>query len=88
MLEDFGGFAQTYGVELLYDTPPKISSADVASYVKKRCLGAELANNGENDRSLYFFIGTILSNLRTLICPHKLLTSGSTLHPRRKARKV
>jgi len=37
MVDAPGGFAQTYGVELLYDTLPKISRTEIARYVKKRC---------------------------------------------------
>ena len=55
MVENPGGFAQTYGVELLYDTPPRMSRAAIARSVKKRCPSAELADGEDNDKSLHFF---------------------------------
>jgi hypothetical protein len=54
MVEAPGGFAQTYGVQLLYETPPKISRTEIARYVAKRCPSAELADGEENDKSLHF----------------------------------
>jgi Domain of unknown function (DUF4261) len=53
MADDSGGFARTYGVELLYESLPKISGMEIARCVKKRCPGAELAN--EDSLSLIFF---------------------------------
>jgi hypothetical protein len=53
MVEAPGGFAQTYGVELLYDALPKISRTEIARCVKERCPRAELAGDGE--KPLLFF---------------------------------
>jgi Domain of unknown function (DUF4261) len=55
MVETPGGFVQTYGVELLYETLPKIPRTEIARCVKKCCPGAELASDGEKDQSLLFF---------------------------------
>jgi hypothetical protein len=55
MVENPGGFAQTYGVELLYHMPSRISRAAIARSVKKRCPSAELADGEDNDKSLHFF---------------------------------
>lgn len=53
MVEAPGGFAQTYGVELLYETLPKISRTEIARCVKERCPGAELV--GDSEKPLLFF---------------------------------
>jgi hypothetical protein len=42
MVEAPGGFGQTYGVELFYESFPKISRTEIARCVKERCPGAEL----------------------------------------------
>jgi hypothetical protein len=55
MVEAPGSFAQTYGVELLYETLPKISRTEIAECVTKRCPGAELAGDGKKDQALLFF---------------------------------
>ena len=54
MVEAPGGFAQTYGVELLYDALPRISRTEIARFVKKHCPGSELADNESSAKSLYF----------------------------------
>jgi Domain of unknown function (DUF4261) len=63
MVEAPGGFAQTYGVELLYETLPKVSRTEIARCVKKRCPGAELAGDGKKDQALLFFHSDHLVNL-------------------------
>ncbi len=65
MVETPGGFSQTYGVELLYDTPRKISRLEIARSVKKRCPSVELAVGVEIDKSLHFFHPDHLVILRT-----------------------
>jgi hypothetical protein len=54
MVEAPGGFAQTYGVELLYETFPKISRTEIARCVKERCPGTDLVGDDEKDESLLF----------------------------------
>jgi Domain of unknown function (DUF4261) len=48
MVDTRGGFAQIYGVELLYETAPTISRAEIARCVKRRCPGSELTDCGHN----------------------------------------
>jgi hypothetical protein len=55
MVEVPGGFAQTYGVELLYETLPKISRTEIARCVKERCPGAEIPGDDEKQQSMLFF---------------------------------
>jgi hypothetical protein len=55
MVEAPGGFAQTYGVELLYETIPKISRTEIARCVKERCPGVELVGEDEKAQTLLFF---------------------------------
>ena len=55
MVEAPGGFAQTYGVELFYESFPKNSRTEIARCVKERCPGAEFVGDDEKAHSLLFF---------------------------------
>jgi len=55
MPEATDSFAVTYGVELLFETPPEISKTAIARCMKKRCPGAELMDKDGSGNPLLFF---------------------------------
>ncbi|APW62114.1 DUF4261 domain-containing protein [Paludisphaera borealis] len=49
------GFAQTYGVELLYEQPPTIVRSELLQSVRKYCPNAETMGDAEPGLSISFF---------------------------------
>ena len=54
MAEEFGGFAPTYGVELLYRQAPKLTKPTVLKALRKRCPNVQPLDPSEKDDLLAF----------------------------------
>lgn len=52
-----GGFAHTYGVELLLEAPPQISKSDLLRALRRHCGQVDALDGDEEDGSLSFVFG-------------------------------